>query len=275
MTDPTYKLPDLEDVRALVRATAQEELLPRFNRIGHTIKADGSLLTEADLAVDRRLRAALARHWPGIGFLSEEMTASEQHALLADSSRPLWCLDPLDGTSNFAAGMPLFAISLALLEAGQPRLAVTYDPIRDECFSATRGAGAWLHHAGGEERLKGLHFDVPLSRVVALVDLKRLPRALASRLAHEPPYSSQRNLGSCALEWAWLAAGRGHVYLHGGQKLWDLAAGILLLSEAGGHGETLDGEILCCRGIGPHSAVAALDPALFHAWRSWLHDAKP
>jgi myo-inositol-1(or 4)-monophosphatase len=60
------------------------------------------------------------------------------------------------------------------------------------------------------------------------------------------------------------------VYLHGGQKLWDLAAGMLLLAEAGGQAETLEGEPLCCRGSGPHSAVAALDPDLFRAWRSWL-----
>jgi myo-inositol-1(or 4)-monophosphatase len=273
MTETTHTLPDLGSVRTLVRAAGQEELLPRFNRTGHTVKADGSILTEADLAVDRRLRAVLARQWPHIGFLSEEMSAAEQQALLADHSRPLWCLDPLDGTSNFAAGMPLFAISLTLLVFGQPRLAVTYDPVRDECFSAARGRGAWLHQGENEVRLGPRHFQVPLGRGVALVDLKRLPRELALRLAHEPPYGSQRNLGSCALEWAWLAAGRGHVYLHGGQKLWDLAAGMLLLSEAGGHGETLEGEALCCRGTEPHSAVAGLDPALFRAWREWLHGA--
>ncbi|WP_018232476.1 inositol monophosphatase family protein [Thioalkalivibrio thiocyanodenitrificans] len=266
-----HTLPSLETVQTLVRAAGQAELLPRFNRIGHTVKSDGSILTEADLAVDHRLRDALARCWPDIGFLSEEMDAAEQRALLADHSRPLWCLDPLDGTSNFAACLPLFAISLTLLEAGEPRLAVTYDPVRDECFSAVRGGGAWLHQDGATLRLGTRYFHVPLSRSVALVDLKRLPAQLAGRLAQSPPYGSQRNLGSCALEWAWLAAGRGHVYLHGGQKLWDLAAGSLLLSEAGGRAETLDGGELRCRGTGPHSAVAALDPDLFRSWRAWLH----
>jgi myo-inositol-1(or 4)-monophosphatase len=271
MSQSDHTLPGLETVRSLVRAAGREELLPRFNGIGHTIKADGSILTEADLAVDGRLRDALARRWPNIRFLSEEMDAAEQQALLADHSRPLWCLDPLDGTSNFAACLPLFAISLTLLDAGQPRLAVTYDPVRDECFSAARGQGAWLHQGGAAQRLGTLRFNVPLSRSVALVDLKRLPAKLAGRLAQAPPYGSQRNLGSCALEWAWLAAGRGHVYLHGGQKLWDLAAGSLLLSEAGGRAETLEGGELRCRGTGPHSAVAALDPDLFHSWRAWLH----
>jgi myo-inositol-1(or 4)-monophosphatase len=271
MSQSDHTLPSLESVRSLVRAAGQAELLPRFNRIDHTVKSDGSILTEADLAVDHRLRDALAHRWPHIGFLSEEMDAAEQRALLADHSRPLWCLDPLDGTSNFAACLPLFAISLTLLETGQPRLAVTYDPVRDECFSAARGQGAWLHQDGATQRLGTRRFHVPLSRGVALVDLKRLPAPLAGRLAQSPPYGSQRNLGSCALEWAWLAAGRGHVYLHGGQKLWDLAAGSLLLSEAGGQAETLDGGELRCRGTGPHSAVAALDPDLFRSWRAWLH----
>ena len=272
MTTTDQSLPDLAAVAALVRSVAREELLPRFNHIGHTVKADGSILTEADLAVDRRLRQALAADWPRIGFLSEEMDSAAQHALLADESRPLWCLDPLDGTSNFAAGLPLFAVSLALLVGGQPHLAVTYDPVRDECFSAIRHQGAWLHHGGVGQALDTHDFGVPLSRCVALVDLKRLPSDLAGRLAHRPPYGSQRNLGSCALEWAWLAAGRGHVYLHGGQKVWDLAAGILLLTEAGGQCETLDGQTLCCRGAGTLSAVAALDPALFRAWRLWLRE---
>jgi len=259
-------LPDLNTLASLVRDAAREELLPRFNRIGHEVKADGSLLTEADLAVDRRLRSALADAWPQLAFLSEEMTAQQQHALLADTSRPLWCLDPLDGTSNFAAGIPLYAVSIALLIEGRPRLAVTYDPVRDECFSACEGKGAWLNG----QRLATKSFDTPLSRGVALVDLKRLPTPLARRLAETPPYGSQRNLGSCALEWAWLAAGRGHVYLHGGQKLWDLAAGILLLTEAGGRALTLDGHPPCCSGTGPHSAMAALDPALFETWQHWL-----
>ncbi|OOG28725.1 inositol monophosphatase [Thioalkalivibrio denitrificans] len=272
MTTTEQSLPDLGAVAELVRSTAREELLPRFNRVGHTVKADGSILTEADLAVDRRLRRALASRWPHVDFLSEEMDSTVQRGLLADQSRPLWCLDPLDGTSNFAAGLPLFAVSLALLVGGQPHLAVTYDPVRDECFSAARDQGAWLHHGGVGQTLDTRRFDVPLARSVALVDLKRLPHDLAGRLVHRPPYGSQRNLGSCALEWAWLAAGRGHVYLHGGQKVWDLAAGILLLSEAGGQCETLEGETLCCRGTGTVSAVAALDPDLFRAWRAWLHE---
>ena len=105
---------------------------------------------------------------------------------------------------------------------------------------------------------------------MALVDFKRLPGPLAAHLAARPPYASQRNLGACALEWAWLAAGRGHVYLHGGMGLWDYAAGSLLLAEAGGVSATLDGDPVLRFDTGPRSAVAAADPDLFAAWRSAL-----
>ena len=105
-------LPDLKILKQIIRDAANAEILPRFNRISYVVKGDGSLLTEADLSTDRRIREALARHYPDIAFLSEEMELTEQQSLLATSEK-LWCLDPLDGTSNFAAGIPLFATSLA------------------------------------------------------------------------------------------------------------------------------------------------------------------
>lgn len=257
--------PDTEALCALVREAAREELLPRLHRVGHDVKPDGSLLTEADLAMDRRLRRALAERWPQIAFLSEEMPRELQEARLREPG-PLWVLDPLDGTSNFAAGLPLFAVSLALLEDGAPRLGLIYDPGRDECFSAERGAGARLNG----EVLRAPQGGPPLQRAVALVDFKRLPKALARRLAAEAPYASQRNLGSCALEWAWMAAGRGHCYLHGGMKLWDYAAGSLILAEAGGHSQTLEGEPVFVPRMQPRSVVAAADRRLFGAWVEWL-----
>jgi myo-inositol-1(or 4)-monophosphatase len=84
------------------------------------------------------------------------------------------------------------------------------------------------------------------------------------------PYGSQRNFGSVALELCWLAAGRGQLYLHGGQKLWDHAAALLLLHEAGGQSITLDGERAPPLNLAPRSTVAALDPELFRQWCGWL-----
>ncbi len=260
--------PDLEQLQKLVRRAAREELLPRFERVGHEVKADGSILTEADLAMDRRLHDELTALWPDIGFLSEEMETADQEHMLGTSDQ-LWCLDPLDGTSNFAAGVPYFGVSLALIRAGEPDIGLIYDPVRDESFIAARGKGAQCNGKPLQARASA----TPLQRSIALVDFKRLQPRLRERLMHEPPFHSQRNFGSCALEWAWMAAGRGHVYLHGGQKLWDFAAGCLLLSEAGGHSATLEGESVFRARMQPRSVVSAGDRALFDAWCAWLKDS--
>lgn len=259
--------PDLQVLMVEIRQIAQEEILPRFARVGFEVKQDGSLLTEADLATDRRIREFLYREWPQIAFLSEEMERKQQERLLRESDS-LWCLDPLDGTSNFAAGLPLFAVSLALFQQGEVVLALTYDPVRDEMFSAQKGCGAWLN--GKPLRCQGSRFG--LRNAVAIVDFKRLTPRLKCALMDGPPYGSQRNLGSCVLEWAWMAANRGHLYLHGGMKLWDLAAGSLILAEAGGHACTLEGEAVFKAAMEPRSVVISPDRGLFDAWFRYLQE---
>lgn len=258
---------DLQVLTAEIRQIAQEEILPRFARVGFAFKQDGSLLTEADLATDRRIREFLRQQWPEIAFLSEEMGHGEQQRLLRESTA-LWCLDPLDGTSNFAAGLPLFAVSLALIQQGEVVLALTYDPVRDEMFAAEKGQGAWLN--GEPLRCRSSGFNLP--NAVAIIDFKRIPMPLRRALVERPPYGSQRNLGSCALEWAWMAANRGHIYLHGGMKLWDLAAGTLILAEAGGHASTLQGEPVFKAALEPRSAVISPDHELFAAWLRFLQE---
>ena len=258
--------PRLEEVAALVEAAARAELVPRFRRVARAHKADGSVVTEADTAMERRVREALAARWPGIPFLGEEMPRAEQERLLAGAGGRFWCLDPLDGTSNFASGIPFFSVSLALVEDGAPVLGVVHDPARGETFAAARGGGATLDGTP----LAAPPPAPPLERCIALVDLKRLEAGLAARLAAERPYASQRSFGSVALDWCWIAAGRGHVYVHGRQRIWDFAAGSLILAEAGGRSCTLEGEPVFRPTLEGRSAVAALDPALFGAWCRWL-----
>lgn len=258
-------LPDLQTLTQMIRDIAREEILPRFEHVGFAIKQDGSLLTEADLATNQRIATFLTQNWPEIAFLSEEMDREEQERLLREADA-LWCLDPLDGTSNFAAGIPLFAVSLALFQRGQVVLALTYDPVRDEMFTAQCGQGAWLN--GKPLRCHSSEFQ--LRNAVAIVDFKRLSPALKQALMTSPPYGSQRNLGSCVLEWAWMAANRGNLYLHGGMKLWDLAAGSLILAEAGGYASTLQGEPVFVAALAPRSVVISPDPVLFAAWLGYL-----
>ena len=258
-------LPELQTLEDIIRRVAKEEILTRFNRVGYEVKDDGSLLTEADLSADQRIRNILAELYPDISFLSEEMDAPEQEELL-NASEKLWCLDPLDGTSNFAAGVPLFATSLALFVKGEVQIGVTYDPIRNEMFSAVKGQGAWLNG----EPLICHSSGFAMNKTIAIVDFKRLNPQLVQRLLNDAPYKSQRNLGSCVLEWAWMAANRGHLYLHGGMKLWDLAAGTLILDEAGGYSCTLKGEKVFRPAIKPRSVVISPDKNLFEAWKYFL-----
>lgn len=258
-------LPDSQRLRELVTAVAREELLPRFAVAHARSKADGSLVTEADTTAQRRLTEALAHEWPGIGLLGEEMSAEEQQHLLRTGD-DLWLLDPLDGTSNFAVGFPYFAVSLALLRGGEVAAGLVYDPLRDECFSAVRGGGASLNGVP----LRAEPPPVPLEKGLGLIDFKRLPSELRNRVVNAAPFASQRNLGSAALDWCALAAGRGHVYLHGRQKLWDFAAGWLILKEAGGASCTLEGERVFQATLEPRSVVAAPGDTLFRAWCEWL-----
>jgi len=242
---------------------ANEEIIPRFERASINFKNDGSIVTETDLAVQRRLQDFLAKLTPDIPFLGEEMSAEKQNQLIASSASGLWCLDPLDGTSNYASGIPFFAISLALLKNNQPVLGIIYDPMRKEYFMAEQNKGAWLN----DEQLQCNDDGRQLNKSMAVVDFKRLPATLATELATQPPFASQRSFGSVALDWCWLAANRYHVYLHGKQKSWDYAAGCLILREAGGFACTLEGERVDDGSLTARSAVASNSSRLFSQWK--------
>jgi len=267
--------PELDQICRVLRSAAQAEILPRFRHVGSREKADGSLVTEADLATQNAIAAELALATPKIPLLGEEMDREEQVRRLADAQTGVWCLDPLDGTSNFACGFPVFAISLALIHGGKVTLGAVLDPLRGECFCAELGVGAFLNGeplrlGPGPRRLKD---------AIAAVDLKRLAPAELVRLGAGAPYRSHRSLGCVALEWCWLAAGRFQVYLHGGQRLWDYAAGRLIATEAGGVSRLFEsasggqgsGEALS---LEPRRAVAAADPGLLADWLGWIGEAR-
>ena len=261
-----FVIPQLEMVINLVRSSAQTELVTRFKRIKQHFKDDGSILTEADMAMQHALQTAFQREWPDIAFLGEEMHADAQQTLLQDSHAAIWVVDPLDGTSNFSVGIPYYSVSVALIQNRQIQLAVVYDPERDEAFSAVRSQGAYLNG----ERLSLASMAKVDKMTIATVDFKRLPAALAAKLVEQAPYKSQRSFGSVALDWCWIAAGRGDVYVHGKQNLWDYAAGHLVLQEAGGIAATLTGETVFNASLAPRSAVLAINQILFDRWFKFL-----
>ncbi len=273
MPQPDFPFQDTSQWDALkngITKLAKQEILPRFEKVVATLKADGSLLTEADTEMQKATQAFLRQHWPEFAFLGEEASLEEQTAAL-ESPRGCWILDPIDGTSNFASGIPVFTVSLALVIGGELLAGMVYDPSRDELFAARKGHGAELNG----QPLRAKTAKTELQQCIGIVDFKRLAPDLATRLATQAPYASQRSIGSVALDWCWIAAGRGQVYLHGAQNIWDYAAGHLILSEAGGSSATLNGEPVFITRVEKRSAVAATTPELFHDWQAHLKQQTP
>ncbi|TAN74746.1 MAG: inositol monophosphatase family protein [Gallionella sp.] len=255
----------LKAVSAAVKLVASEEIMPRYLKVAHQRKSDGSLCTEADMAAQHALAKKL-QAIINVPVLGEEMPTGEQHAIWQAGGGGMWCIDPIDGTSNFVRGLPYFAVSAALLREGKSVLGVVYNPAADEVFAAEQGKGAFLN----AEKLVGRESASTLSHALANVDLKRLSTKLVSQLAAHPPYASQRNFGASALDWCYTAAGRYDIYLHGGQKLWDYAAGMLILSESGGHACCIENDDFAQGDIWHRSVIAARDEKLFAEWKNWI-----
>ncbi|WP_373777859.1 inositol monophosphatase [Neisseria dentiae] len=259
----------LNRLHMLVREVAQTEVMPRFLDVGISRKADGSLLTEADLAA----QAAFAAKLPDIidrPMLGEEMTAQRQTELWRHNGQGLWVVDPIDGTNNFINGLPHFALSCAFIRNGRPQLGVIYNPVSDECFYAERGGGAFLN--GRPLPLRNVQKQ--LHEAIAGVEIKYLRSGkLSSRMNTLAPFGSIRSMGSSTLDWCYLASGRYDIYVHGGQKLWDYAAGALIFEEAGGKLATLEGDDFWSgEHVFKRSVIAGLQDELFTKWLKWIRE---
>ncbi len=243
--------------------------MPRYLQVARQVKTDGSSFTEADIAAQEALLQSLQAISPG-AVMGEEMPLEEQEAQwqkgIAGGVDGLWSVDPIDGTSNFLNGLPYFAISVAWMVRGKSVLGVIYNPVSDEMFYAEKGCGAFLNN----KPLPIKRHTCTLSSAIANVDLKRLHKKLAVNVVASPPYASQRNYGACALEWCYTAAGYFDLYLHGGQKPWDYAAGSLILEEAGGHMSGFEHDDYWSGTPWRRSVIAAMDADLFEQWREWV-----
>jgi myo-inositol-1(or 4)-monophosphatase len=255
----------LKAVVAAVKLVAAEEIMPRYLKVSHQHKHDGSLCTEADLsaqaALIKKLQAIV-----NVPVVGEEMTDAEQRGLWDEGYDGLWCIDPIDGTSNFIRGLPYFAVSVALLREHKSVMGVVYNPVSEELFAAELGKGAFMNG----EKLVARESSLPLAQALASVDLKRLPPQLLEKLVSKPPYASQRNFGASALDWCYTAAGRYDVCLHGGQKLWDYAAGELIMHESGGWACCIEQDNFADGDIWQRSVIAGRDAVLFEEWKKWI-----
>jgi myo-inositol-1(or 4)-monophosphatase len=201
------------------------------------------LVTEVDVAVERMFRALIAERFPDHQVLAEELGGAS-----TVPPGPCWIFDPIDGTTNYAHGLPIFCASLALEIDGVAEVAAVYDPTRRELFTAERGGGAYLNgrriHVSAAERLvdamlvTGFPYDVH-KRVDEIVGLfgEFVGRARAVR-----------RLGSAAIDLCYVAAGRMDGFWETDLKAWDIAGGALIVAEAGGVVTDTDGEPFASRG---------------------------
>jgi len=215
------------DVAIATVKTAGVMVRARFYSLKQvSTKDDSSLVTDVDLQSEQIIRDALTVEFPNIGVLGEEMG-------LTGSGGMCWIVDPIDGTRNFAAGVPHFAISIALVDGDKVLLGITYDPMRDELFHAVTNQGAFLN---GEPIKTSLRTSV--SQAILGFDLGGVDdRSLyAIRMIEHlwPNMQSIKVLGSATLSLAYTAAGRLDVYFHHRLSSWDVAAGLVLVTEAGG-----------------------------------------
>jgi len=201
----------------------------------HSVRAKSSdidIVTEADVAAERLIVDAIRQTFPSHRVYSEEGLGNAQ-SLAAGASR-LWLVDPLDGTVNYAHGYPFWAVSLALSESGEVVLAVTFDPLRDEIFTAQRGNGA---RCNGELINVSKVSEMHQALVATGFAYKRATLAdnnLAEFSAMMPRVQGLRRAGAAVLDLAYLASGRLDGYWEMHLRPWDWAAGWLLVREAGG-----------------------------------------
>ncbi len=219
-----------------------------------TYKGEVDLVTEVDEESERVIREELLGTFPTHGMLAEEggVQAGEENAR--------WIVDPLDGTTNYAHGLPVFAVSIALERDGEVILGVVHDPMRDEIFVAERGAGATLNG----EPIRVSETDEPIRALIATglpYDRERMPEALELFGRFAALSRGMRRLGAAAIDLCYVACGRLDGYYERGIWPWDLAAGSLILREAGGRITDYRGDALDLAG---REVVAS---------NGWLHPA--
>ena len=224
-------------------------------------KRAGDFLSQADLEAEACLKTILLGARPDDGWLGEETGASKP-------ARRRWIVDPLDGTTNFLRGIPHWALSIALEVDGQRRIGVVHDPVKAETFSARLGHGAYLNGApirvSGSENLSGALFGtgIPFGGMAHIDDHAA---DIASLMPH---CAGVRRMGAAALDLAYVAAGRLDGFWERRLQQWDIAAGLVILHEAGARTEALDPTEQ------PENTgtVLTANPALFDAFAKLLRD---
>ena len=229
-----------------------------------TAKGPGDFVSRADLAAEAILKEELLGARPNYGWLAEEGDEVDG----ADPTRR-WIVDPLDGTTNYLHGMPHWAISIAREHKGEVIAGVVFDAAKDEMFYAEKGQGAWLN---GSHRLRvsgrAKMSDAAYATGLPFGPRPYLPAALQDLARLLPQCSGVRRWGVASLDLAYVAAGRFDGYWERGVKVWDIAAGLVLVREAGGFVEP----VLQGASIFESGGLIAGNNALFEDFRETIRD---
>ena len=217
---------------------AARGLVHDFGEIEHlqvSVKGPADFVSTADLQAERTLKAELSRARPDYGFLMEEGGATP------GDGRHRWIVDPLDGTTNFLHGIPHFAISIALEREGDLVAGVIYDPLRDEMFYAEKGVGAFVNDRRLRVSARQGLADAVISTGIPFRERGDHPHYLKLLEAVMGRTAGVRRMGSASLDLAYVAAGRYDGFFEMGLSPWDVAAGVVLIREAGGYISEISG----------------------------------
>jgi myo-inositol-1(or 4)-monophosphatase len=217
------------------------------DRLGRALqvsnKGDIDLVTEADIASEKLIIERIKSHYPRHAILAEESGDIDGIDQVSGKSDWKWIIDPLDGTTNYAHGYPCFCVSIALESAGTIELAVIYDPMRDELFAAERGQGATLN--GRPIRVSTVdNLNSAMLCTGFPYNVRERPNFERDFANFTMEAQAVRRDGSAAIDLAYISCGRFDGFWEDGLKAWDIAAGVLLIQEAGGRVSDFDGGAL-------------------------------
>lgn len=234
-------------IAALLRAAGRAEVMPRFRRLGsdavRTKSGPLDLVTDGDEAAERLIAAGLAARFPGCAVVGEEAATADPALLdrLADADLA-FVVDPIDGTANFVAGVPVFACMVAAIRRGEIIAAWIHDPVGDDTAMAIRGEGAWIEDAAGGRRDLAVAAPVPVERMVGAVAWGFMAAPLKARVtANLPRLAATVGYRCAAQEYRLAASGHLHLLVYNRLMPWDHAPGWLLHREAGGYAAQFDG----------------------------------
>lgn len=240
-------LVDVTTLAHVLRRAAQAEILPRFRRLGSDdvrAKSEATdLVTEADERAERMVKAEVSRLWPEALFIGEESVAADPALLDKLRGADLAIIvDPVDGTFNFASGIPAFGVMASVISKGETVAGIIFDPMGDDWVLAERGSGAWLRRPDGEALRLKVGAPVALEDMVGMASTSFLPKGKrAEVMGNLAKVRYSTNYRCAAHEYRTLAGGHVHYLMYNKLMPWDHLAGSLISEEAGAYVRRFDG----------------------------------